>query len=119
MLGSSEAHYTASKLYPALLARKPIFAIHHGESSVVEILRRAAPPPMARVITYTDTERAESRVDAICDELSALIDHPGYDPAAVDAAPLEEFSAVALAGKLRGILEHVRGRASRAATADR
>jgi len=81
MLGSSEAHYTASKLYPALLAGKPILAIHHGESSVVEILRRAAPPPMARVITYTDAERAESRVDAICGALSALIDHPGHDPA--------------------------------------
>ncbi len=57
MLGSSEAHYTASKLYPALLAGRPILAIHHAESSVVEILRRAAPPPMARLITYTDAER--------------------------------------------------------------
>ena len=59
MLGSSEAHYTASKLYPALLAGKPILAIQHSESSVVEILRRTARPPMARLITYTDTERAE------------------------------------------------------------
>ena len=57
MLGSSEAHYTASKLYPALLAGRPILAIHHAESSVVEILRRAARPSMARVITYTDAER--------------------------------------------------------------
>jgi glycosyltransferase involved in cell wall biosynthesis len=74
LLGSSESHYTASKLYPALLSGVPILAIHHAESSVVEILRRAARPSMARVIAYTDAERAESRVDAIYGELSALID---------------------------------------------
>ena len=126
MLGSSEAHYTASKLYPALLTGKPILAIHHGESSVVEILRRAAPPPMARVITYTDAERAESRVDAICGALSALIDHPGHHPAVDgraaargEASGYGEFSAAALAGKLAAILEHVRGRTSRSATAGR
>jgi hypothetical protein len=133
MLGSSEAHYTASKLYPALLAGRPILAIHHGESSVVEILRRAASPPMARLVTYTDTERAESRVEAIYGELSALIEHPGLDLAVVEdgraaaggeasgyggpgereraATRFEEFSAAALAGKLAATLEHVRGRA--------
>ena len=136
MLGSSEAHYTASKLYPALLAGRPILAIHHGESSVAEILRRAAGPQMARLVTYTDVERAESRVEAIYSELSALIEHPGLDPdgraaaggeasgygGAGDerAAPwLEEFSAAALAGKLAATLEHVRGRASRRGEADR
>jgi hypothetical protein len=123
MLGSSEAHYTASKLYPALLAGRPILAIHHGESSVVEILRRAAPSPMARLVTYTDTERAESRVEAIYTELSALIEHPEGRAAAGGEASgsgnpereraLQEFSAAALAGKLAATLEHARGRASR------
>ena len=35
-------------------------------------------------MTYTDTERAGSRVEAIYRELSALIEHPGLDPAAVE-----------------------------------
>ena len=88
MLGSSESHYTASKLYPALLAGRPIFAIHHAESSVVEILRRAARPSMARVITYTDAERAESRIDAIYGELSALMRaEPSEVPASVSEPP--------------------------------
>ena len=29
LLGSSERHYTASKLYPALLARRPLLALFH------------------------------------------------------------------------------------------
>ncbi len=39
MLGSDDPSYTASKLYPCILARKPIFAIFHEQSSVVSILR--------------------------------------------------------------------------------
>ena len=35
LLGSSEPHYTASKLYPALLARRPVLAVFHEKSSVV------------------------------------------------------------------------------------
>ena len=39
LLGTSERHYTASKLYPALLAERPILALFHEASSVVSILR--------------------------------------------------------------------------------
>src|SRR5262249_24408855 len=74
MMGSSERHYTASKLYPGLLAKRPILAVYHEASSVVEILRHAAHPPTVRVVTYNDTDRAESRLEAIYTELSALIE---------------------------------------------
>lgn len=39
MIGSDDASYTASKLYPCILAKTPILAIFHESSSVVEILR--------------------------------------------------------------------------------
>lgn len=38
--GSTEANYTASKLYPYILAKKNILAIFHEESSVVDILNK-------------------------------------------------------------------------------
>ena len=34
LMGSSEPHYTASKLYPALLAERPILAVFHEASAV-------------------------------------------------------------------------------------
>ena len=37
--GSDDPGYTASKLYPYILARKPLLAVFHQASSVVEILR--------------------------------------------------------------------------------
>lgn len=39
MPGSDDPGYTASKLYPTLLARKPLLAIFHEASSVLAILR--------------------------------------------------------------------------------
>ena len=38
--GSDDPGYTASKIYPYILARKPLLAVFHEQSSVVEILRK-------------------------------------------------------------------------------
>jgi hypothetical protein len=37
--GSDDSGYTASKLYPYILARRPLLAIFHRDSSVVDVLR--------------------------------------------------------------------------------
>jgi len=37
--GSDDPSYTASKLYPYILAKKPLLAIFHARSSVVDVLR--------------------------------------------------------------------------------
>jgi len=108
MMGSSERHYTASKLYPGLLARRPILAVYHEASSVVDIFRRAARAPSARLVTYGDRDRADSRVEAIYHELAALVEHPVYDPADVVPTALEACSASALAGKLAAVFNLVR-----------
>jgi hypothetical protein len=108
MMGSSEHHYTASKLYPGLLAKRPILAVYHEASSVVAILCRAAHPPTARVVTYNDMDRAESQLDVIYAELASVIENPMYDSTAIDMGAVSEFSARSLAGKLATVLEQVR-----------
>jgi hypothetical protein len=39
VLGSNDSSYTASKIYPYLLARKPLLAVFHEASSVVDLMR--------------------------------------------------------------------------------
>jgi hypothetical protein len=39
LFGSDDAGYTASKIYPSILARRPLLALFHEESSAVKILR--------------------------------------------------------------------------------
>ena len=76
--------------------------------SVVDILGRAARAPTARLITYGDRDRADSRVETIYHELAALVEHPVYDPADVAPTALEACSASALAGKLAAVFDLVR-----------
>lgn len=41
VIGSQDAHYTASKIYPMILAGKPIFTMLHRESSAAHVLEQA------------------------------------------------------------------------------
>lgn len=107
MMGSSEPHYTASKLYPGLLARRPILAVYHNESSVVRILRQVAPPPVARVVAYDDRIRAQDKAGDIYHELRALAEHPAYDSRLVNMIAAAEFSAEAMARRLASVLDAV------------
>lgn len=109
-IGSSEPHYTASRLYPALLARRPLLAVYHEASSGVEALVRVARPPAVRLVTYSEAERAPARTGAIAAELSAVLECPAYDPSAVDKGALEAVSARAMAGELARVLARVADR---------
>jgi hypothetical protein len=111
LMGSAERHYTASKLYPAILARRRLLAVFHEASSAVDVLRRAGGPPAVRLITYGDTERAASRVDAIADALASIAAEPRHDGIAPTPDLLEDVSARSLAGRLAGLLDRVCGRA--------
>lgn len=109
MMGSSERHYTASKLYPGLLSARPVLAVYHEASTVVSLLRGGVQPPAAWLVTYTDQERAESKVEGIAAVLPQLM-RSRYDASAVDWSLLREFSAEHLAGRLAGLLDGVANR---------
>ena len=100
LLGSSERHYTASKLYPALLAKRPILALFHEQSSVVSILRAAASEPTVRVVTYADGPPDEAHVGATACHLRALAASCAYQPADVALERVDDVSARQLARQL-------------------
>lgn len=60
--GSDDAGYTASKLYPYILARRPLLAIFHETSSVVEILRRTG---AGTLVTFNDQHDVETMSEEI------------------------------------------------------
>ncbi|HVC21647.1 MAG TPA: glycosyltransferase [Vicinamibacterales bacterium] len=110
LLGNTEPHYTASKLCPALLARRPLLALFHDASSVVEILRRAGREPTVRVVTYDAGHPPMTRLDAATDALAALIRRPAYGSSDVDLGAIEDVSARGGARALAGLLDRVTGR---------
>ncbi|MEM7727615.1 MAG: hypothetical protein AAF208_14810 [Cyanobacteria bacterium P01_A01_bin.45] len=69
MIGSDDPSYTASKLYPCILARKPIFAIFHDRSSVVDILRQCQ---AGKAVTFTSDNQPSELIDKIKNQLEWL-----------------------------------------------
>jgi len=107
LLGSSERHYTASKLFPALLAKRPILALFNEASSVVSILRAAASEPTVRVLTYGEGEASDGLVGEAACHLRALASSAAYIDGDVSLKGIADVSARRLAHQLAGIFDKV------------
>jgi hypothetical protein len=60
--GSDDPGYTASKLYPYILARKPLLAVFHKNSSVVKVMEETG---AGTVVTFNGVESLESATQEI------------------------------------------------------
>ena len=107
LLGSSEPHYTASKLYPALLAKRPVLALFHEASSVVSILHTAAHAPTVRVVAYGDGPPADACVGEVASHLRALAAACAYNADDVTLERVEDVSARQLARQLAAVFDRV------------
>jgi hypothetical protein len=101
-LGSSEAHYTASKIYPSILAKRPLLAMYHAASSVCEVVRHAR---AGELITYTDTDRAIGQAPAVAAALERLLSPGGYDPSAVRWDAFADYSAERMTERLARVFD--------------
>jgi hypothetical protein len=81
LVGSDDPQYTASKIDPYLLARKPIVAVVHERSSLVPLLRDAG----AVVATFGSGD-ARPSADALAAELSDLFSRLPFQPTLPEAA---------------------------------
>jgi glycosyltransferase involved in cell wall biosynthesis len=106
LMGSSEPHYTPSKVFPALLANRPLIALYHERSTVIPMLRDAAPPPAARTITFGDARPVTGSVTCVADAIAALMSAT-RTPVCIDHRALEPFSAHVLAGRLASVCDQV------------
>jgi hypothetical protein len=109
VLGSTERHYTPSKVFQAILSKRPIFALLHVESTAVGMIRAAR---AGRVLSLT--EQTMPAPEVIAAELKALMGDPAFDAGSVDAAAFEPYSAKesarALAEALNRACDRQRGR---------
>lgn len=78
LFGSDDPAYTASKLYPCILARRPILALFHERSSVVDILRRCG---AGRAVTFGGADAPQDLLDEAARQLNWLLSLPkGHSP---------------------------------------
>ncbi len=90
--GSGDADYTASKLYPYILARRPLLAVFHEQSSVVDVLRRTRAGDVVTFGDATDADALRARVGA---SWTGLLERLPFTPD-TDWAAFEPYTARAM-----------------------
>ena len=97
LIGSEDATYTASKLYPSILARKPILAIFHEQSSVVAILRQCH---AGRVVPFSTNDTPANLQSQLTIHLQEFLQHAkGYQPE-INWSAFQPYTAYEMTRKL-------------------
>ena len=97
VLGSESAHYTASKVFPYILTKRPMLAVFHEESSVVRILREMQ---TGNVITFRDALSLAEKVDQIATSLHEILSRPGGSKPPTRWEAFEPYTARAMTSRL-------------------
>jgi hypothetical protein len=72
LLGGTERHYTASRVYPALVSGTPLLAVYRQESTVCEVLRQQGPQSTTHLVTFSASDGPQSVREGVAQALIAL-----------------------------------------------
>jgi len=95
LLGSTEPHYTASKVFPYVLAQRSLLAIFHEDSSIITILNEVN---AGRIVSFGEQKSPAEQADAISHHLEEML-YESY-AAQVRWEAFEPYTTRALAGRL-------------------
>lgn len=105
LIGSDEPHYTASKIYPNLMAARPYLSLFHAASSAHRILTDAAG---GASFAFDTLDRLDGLSGDIADAFARIAEHPeSFAPPRLDA--FAAFTADAAAARYAAIFERLAG----------
>ncbi len=105
VLGSTEPHYSPSKIFQSVMSRRPVMALLHEESTAVPVLRACNAGPL-----LTLTDKMLPTVEMVADELEGFIYQNPYAEAQVHWEALEKHSARESARALATALDEAMAR---------
>ncbi|MFH1790465.1 MAG: hypothetical protein ABH885_00570 [Candidatus Omnitrophota bacterium] len=103
IMGSSEAHYTPSKIFQAILSERPIVALLHKKSTAVEIMDKTK---AGIVVSFDEADDADKKTGDIARALRKIVLNGGTGKS-VDWEAFREYSAENMAKKLATIFDNV------------
>lgn len=110
VLGSTERHYTASKVFQAMYSARPLLAMLHEESTAAGMLRSV---PGVELVTFRDEPGVRDRVPDVAAALARLLELPPETRFCRDRACVDEFSARRMTGRLVECFREVLARAGK------
>jgi hypothetical protein len=103
VVGSESPHYTASKIFPYILAAKPLLVILHEESNAVKLLQETC---AANAVTFGPGRPLRSIVKDIGTALQELLRLPTDWLAPTNWEKVEPYTARAVTSRLADVLDH-------------
>ena len=103
ILGSSEPHYTPSKLYQGVLAGKPILAILHAASTAVQVLEQSNAGLVLSFNGEEDLEKVGIQLPLIFGQFKNFINQ--FDKKQVKQEVFSKYSAYAVTSQLATLLD--------------
>jgi hypothetical protein len=103
LFGSDEPHYSASKIFPVLMAGRPFVSIYHAESSGHALLKLAGG---GIAVPFSAEQAGEQIPEAIAAAFSRAVRDPG-GLGTIDPAAYADFTAHAVAGRFAAVFETV------------
>ena len=100
--GSIDTSYTASKIFPNILAQRPLLAIFHCKSSVVDILRITN---SGVCLTFESEENLYSKTEECMDSIISLLWRK--TEIKTDWAAFESYTAKAMTKKMLSFFDEV------------
>ena len=111
LIGSDEPHYTASKIYPALMSGRPYLSLFHRASSAHYILSAAGG---GFSFCFDTAEELDRLVPVLAAALTRLATAPG-DLGRADPTAYAPYTADAVAGRFAFIFDQLSREAMRSA----
>lgn len=104
MIGSDEPHYTASKIYPGMMSRRPYLSLFHRDSGAHAILTKAGG---GIALAFETPEELAALPPQIAEALVTLATKP-ESVGQVDQAAYACDTAYAVAGRFAAIFDRLR-----------
>jgi hypothetical protein len=105
LVGSDEPHYTASKIYPALMSGRRYLSLFHARSSAHAVLTRAGG---GRALGFETPDDLAALTPAIAEGLATLASKP-QALGTIDREAYAPYTAQAVAGRFAAIFERLVG----------
>jgi hypothetical protein len=102
VIGSVEPHYSASKIFPYILAEKPLLTVFHQESNVVKILTETG---AGEVISFRDQNALSQTVGKIAVHFQRLLDLPPDFRQSIRWKAFEPYSTRTMSAQLAKVFD--------------
>lgn len=103
LIGSTDSHYTASKLFPYWLSGKPIMGLFHKDSTIVNLTQELGG---AALVLYNELGGPETRIRETTAVLTGIINGDGTIPAR-DENSFDAYASEGVASRYASLFDKI------------